>query len=71
MGAILGLLLLAAVFVVRMLMDDTLKTAEDVEKEFGIMPLTVIPEGNIQELSDAVEKAAGKQKKKKNKKRKK
>ena len=52
-------------------MDDTLKTAEDVEKEFGIMPLTVIPEGNIQEISDAAEKAAGKQKKKKNKKRKK
>lgn len=71
LGAILGFLLLAAVFVVRMLMDDTLKTAEDVEKEFGIMPLTVIPEGNIQELSDAVEKAAGKQKKKKNKRKKK
>ena len=71
LGAILGLLLLAAVFVVRMLMDDTLKTAEDVEKEFGIMPLTVIPEGNIQEISDAAEKTAGKQKKKENKKRKK
>ena len=28
-------------------MDDTLKTSEDVEKMFGVMPLSVIPEGDI------------------------
>lgn len=32
-----------------------LNTAEDVEKEFGIMPFTVIPEGDIEEI-DEVEK---------------
>lgn len=47
-GALLGLLLMLAIFTIQFLMDDTFKTAEDVEKEFGIMPLTVIPEGKIE-----------------------
>ena len=54
---------------VRMLMDDSLNTAEDVEKEFGIMPFTVIPEGDIEEISDEVEKAISKEKKKRRKKK--
>lgn len=45
LGAVVAMLLVAVIFVVRMLMDDSLNTAEDVEKEFGIMPFTVIPEG--------------------------
>ena len=65
------MLLTAVFFVVRMLMDDSLYTAEDVEKEFGIMPFTVIPEGDIEEISDAAEKAIMKEKKEKSKKRKK
>ena len=44
-------------------------TAEDVEKEFGIMPFTVIPEGDIEEISDEVEKAISKEKKKRRKKK--
>ncbi len=43
-----GLLFLAAVLAVLTviyLLDDTIKTSEDVEKEFGVMPLSVIPEG--------------------------
>ena len=51
------MLLVAVIFVVRMLMDDSLNTAEDVEKEFGIMPFTVIPEGDIEEISDEVAKS--------------
>ena len=68
-GAILAMLLVAVIFVARMLMDDSLNTAEDVEKEFGIMPFTVIPEGDIEEISDEVEKAISKEKKRRRKKK--
>lgn len=68
-GAILAMLLVAVIFVARMLMDDSLNTAEDVEKEFGIMPFTVIPEGDIEEISDEIEKAISKEKKKRRKKK--
>ena len=27
--------------------DDTIKTEEDIEKYLGIIPLTVIPDGNV------------------------
>ena len=47
MGALLLLVAVLAVLTVLYLMDDTIKTSEDVEKEFGIMPLSVIPEGEI------------------------
>lgn len=47
-GALLGLLLMLAIFTVQFLMDDTFKTAEDIERELGVMPLTVIPEGKIE-----------------------
>lgn len=69
LGAVVAMLLVAMIFVVRMLMDDSLNTAEDVEKEFGIMPFTVIPEGDIEEISDEVEKAISKEKKKRRKKK--
>ena len=46
-GALLLLVLVIAVLTVQYLLDDTIKSAEDVEKEFGIMPLSVIPEGEI------------------------
>ena len=54
-GALLGLLLMLAIFTIQFLMDDTFKTAEDVEKEFGVMPLTVIPEGKIEGLDSGDE----------------
>lgn len=48
---LLGGLLFAAVYcvilIIRFLLDDTLKTAEDIENEFGFAPLTVIPENDI------------------------
>lgn len=49
-GALLGLLIMLAIFTVQFLMDDTFKYAEDIEREFGVMPLTVIPEGKIDGL---------------------
>ena len=55
-GALLLMLLALAVFTVQFLMDDTLKTAEDVEREFGVMPLTIIPEGKIEGLESTEDK---------------
>lgn len=51
-GALLGLLLMLGLFTIEFLRDDTFKTAEDIEKAFGVMPLTVIPEGRIEGLED-------------------
>ena len=52
-GALLGLLIMLALFTIQFLMDDTFKTAEDIEREFGVMPLTVIPEGKIEGFETA------------------
>jgi len=40
-----------ALFTIEFLLDDTYKTAEDIQKDFGVMPLTVIPEGKIEGIS--------------------
>ena len=47
LGALLALMIVLAVLTVQYLLDDTIKTAEDVEREFGVLPLSVIPEGEI------------------------
>ena len=47
-GGLLLMLLVLAVLTVIYLMDDTIKNADDVEKNFGVMPLTTIPEGKIE-----------------------
>ena len=52
LGALLGLVAMLAVLTVIYLLDDTIKTAEDVEHEFGVMPLSVVPEGEIKGFSD-------------------
>lgn len=46
-GALGALILILGVLTFFYVTDDTLKTAEDVEIIFSIMPLTVIPEGEI------------------------
>lgn len=46
-GGIAGIAIAIIIIVIMYLSDDTLKTDEDVEKMFGVMPLTVIPEGDI------------------------
>ena len=47
MGALVGLVIVLGIFTVIYLLDDTIKTSEDVERLFGVMPLSVIPEGEI------------------------
>ena len=42
-GGILGVLFVAAVAVIRYLVDDTIKTSEDVEKYLGLSTLALIP----------------------------
>ena len=43
-GALLGALIYCIFIIIGYLMDDTIHTSEDMEKYFGIVPLTVIPE---------------------------
>ena len=71
LGGLVIFVIVAAVFVVQLLMDDTFKSAEDVEKMLGVMPLTVIPEGNLETIDDKAEEEIRKQKRKARKQRKK
>ena len=63
-GALIGLVVLLGIFTLQFLLDDTFKTADDIEKEFGVIPLTVIPEGRIAGLSSESEERSGRRKKK-------
>lgn len=56
-GGLIGLLIMLALFTLEFLLDDTYKTAEDIQKDFGVMPLTVIPEGKIDGFEDADDQA--------------
>ena len=47
-GSLACLVAVLVVLTVIYLRDDTVKSSEDVEKEFGVMPLSVIPEGVIE-----------------------
>ena len=51
-GALGMLVLTLVVLTVIYRMDDTIKTSEDLEKVFGVMPLSVIPEGKIKGLKE-------------------
>ena len=44
LGAIVGAILCYGVAVMQYLMDDTITSADDMEKYFGVVPLTSIPE---------------------------
>lgn len=55
-GALVLTLLVMGILTFGYVTDDTLNSAEDVESAFGIMPLTVIPESDIGELSEKKEK---------------
>ena len=67
-GAALGLMSALGLLTVFFVMDDTVKSAEDVEKAFGIMPLTVIPEGEMESISDKTEKEILRQKRRRRRK---
>ncbi len=57
-GGMAGVLLVCVFILVRYLMDDTIKSSEDVEKYLGLSTLALIPA--------AAEESAGKKKRKKN-----
>lgn len=64
-GAALMLFTVLGVLTVLYLLDDTVKSSEDVEKTFGVMPLTVIPDVYIGGLKDEDdERSAGGSRKK-------
>ena len=46
-GALIGMIIMVGIFTIQFMLDDTFKTADDIEREFGVIPLTVIPEGKI------------------------
>ena len=46
MGAVIGFILCAGVLITGYLLDDTVHTAEDMEKFFGLVPLTTIPDSD-------------------------
>ena len=47
-GALALMLIVLVVLTALYMMDDTIKSEEDLEKYFGVMPMTVIPEGKIE-----------------------
>ena len=54
MGALLGLILCAGFFIIKYLMDDTIHTADDMEKYFGLVPLTTIPDSDsVKDMEEA------------------
>ncbi len=59
-GALAALVLLGGSFTVKFVMDDTFKSADDIERIFGVMPLTVIPESDSKELKSKKRRKKGK-----------
>lgn len=49
LGGLLALIAVVGILTVLFVMDDTVKSSEDVEKLIGVMPLTIIPESVEQE----------------------
>lgn len=68
LGAVVAMLLVAVIFVVRMLMDDSLNTAEMSKKNLVSCRLPLFRRG-ISKKFDEVEKAISKEKKKRRKKK--
>ncbi len=54
-GALLGALIYCLIVIVGYLMDDTIHSADDMEKYFGIVPLTTIPESDQFRTDDSDE----------------
>ena len=63
MGALIGMILVLGLYTVQFLLDDTFKSADDIEREFGVIPLTVIPEGKIAGFDSAEKTKRGRRKK--------
>lgn len=54
-GGLIGLVLILVIHTVSFISDDTFQSGEDVEKIFGVMPLTVIPESDLGILNEKYE----------------
>lgn len=65
-GSLLALMAVLGVLTMLYLLDDTIKTPEDLDKILGIMPLSLIPEGKIEDKRGNEETDAGASKKKNN-----
>lgn len=52
-GGLIGLVLILIIHTVEFVSDDTFQSGEDIEKMFGVMPLTVIPESDLGVLNEA------------------
>ena len=52
LGAVGMLIITLVILTIIYRMDDTIKTSEDLERTFGVMPLSVIPEGKIEGLKE-------------------
>ena len=46
-GALALAVLCIGILTIQYLLDDTLKTSDDIEKYLGVLPLSVIPEGKL------------------------
>lgn len=63
-GAILGFIIFAGIIVLGYIMDDTIHSAEDMEKYFGLIPLTSIPEDEkLVEEEEVLERSLKKRRK--------
>ncbi len=54
MGGVAVAFVIVAILTILFVTDNTLNSADDVEKAFGIMPLTVIPESDIGSLNEDI-----------------
>ena len=65
-GALAGAFLYCMYLVVKYLMDDTIHTADDMEKYFGLVPLTTIPDSDrVEDVEEAYYGSSKKRRKKK------
>ena len=56
-GAVLFAGVFCIIILIRYITDDTIKNSEDLENEFGLIPLTIIPENDIFIQEEEAEKA--------------
>ena len=50
-GAVIGFVLTLCFYTIGYLLDDTLQTSNDIEKEFGVLPLATIPEVHVEGMT--------------------
>ncbi|WP_408071418.1 YveK family protein [Butyrivibrio sp. JL13D10] len=59
-GALAATAVVLAIFTVIFVLQDTVNSADDIERMFGILPLAVIPEGDIGNLAEGKESSGNK-----------